>query len=233
MKRDSSRSSSWVVGCDFDGTAAANDVGNRLFETFAAPEWREVVDRWKKGDISSKECLERECAVTRVEKQDLDAFIDEQELRPGFYDFAEWCRKAGLPLFIVSDGMEYYIRRILKNNGLSRIPVYSNSVEIEDGTLVPGFPHHDKGCGRCGNCKCAQVDAYRADGARLVYIGDGYSDTCVAVKADLLYARADLARFCGREGIPFRGFVDFVDLSENLEDELKQYLSSENLLTFR
>ncbi|MGQ9854384.1 MAG: MtnX-like HAD-IB family phosphatase, partial [Candidatus Oleimicrobiaceae bacterium] len=64
------------VFTDFDGTVAANDVGNGLFARFAHPDWRKAVQAWKEGRISSRECLERECRLARVSREGLEAYAD-------------------------------------------------------------------------------------------------------------------------------------------------------------
>ncbi len=51
----------------------------------------------------------------------------------------------------------------------------------------------------------------------MVYVGDGISDRCVAGMADLVFARADLARFLTADGVAFVPFEDFVDVRERLE----------------
>jgi 2-hydroxy-3-keto-5-methylthiopentenyl-1-phosphate phosphatase len=54
-------------------------------------------------------------------------------------------------------------------------------------------------------------------GEPLVYIGDGVSDRCAARMADLVFARADLARDLAADGLPFVRFEDFVEVRERLE----------------
>ena len=48
-------------------------------------------------------------------------------------------------------------------------------------------------------------------------IGDGVSDRCVAQMADIVFARAHLARDLTADGVPFVPFEDFHQVREELE----------------
>ncbi|MFQ5676227.1 MAG: HAD-IB family phosphatase, partial [bacterium] len=105
---------------DFDGTAAINDVGNLLFRTFAGDRCFEIVQRWKDGKISSKDCLIEECKIARVTRTELKQFCDAQELDPNFVELVHYCRARNVEVEILSDGLDFYIDRILKKYNLDR-----------------------------------------------------------------------------------------------------------------
>src|SRR5574341_1276857 len=119
-----------LIFCDFDGTLAQNDVGDMLFKTFANwPECEKLVHQWLRGEISSRECLEREAATARLTGEQLDAFCGAQSITPGFHEFAESCRQQNWPLIVLSDGLDYYIQRVLLRHGLD-LPVFTNHLEF-------------------------------------------------------------------------------------------------------
>jgi 2-hydroxy-3-keto-5-methylthiopentenyl-1-phosphate phosphatase len=61
-----------------------------------------------------------------------------------------------------------------------------------------------------GGGRCTPHDLHqRHEGETVVYIGDGISDLCVAKTADLVFARAHLARDLAAAGVPFVPFEDF------------------------
>jgi 2-hydroxy-3-keto-5-methylthiopentenyl-1-phosphate phosphatase len=81
-----------LIFCDFDGTLAQNDVGDMLFQNFANwPECEKLVQQWLRGEISSRECMEREAATARLTGEQLDAFAARKRSRPAF----GICRIAG------------------------------------------------------------------------------------------------------------------------------------------
>lgn len=206
----------FVIACDFDGTIACDDVGNNLFKTFAGAAWSGPVLRWKAGEISSRECLTQECALAKADTEALDAFIESCTIEPSFISFYRSIQKAGWPFFVVSDGLSYYINRMLYRYALTNIPVYSNTLIVGENQFIPEFPGYNYTCGKCGNCKTNHLEQWRNKGDNLVYIGDGLSDRCAAENADIVFAKKDLAKYCTEKGIDFVSFSDFDDILEHL-----------------
>ena len=211
------------IFCDFDGTIAINDVGNELFNQFASPEWLTAVQEWKDGKISSKECLERECAVTTLSREDLKAFCDRNPIDPTFRQFAEYCREKRYPIEILSDGMDTYIDGILARESLDWIPVRSNKMVFVDSTHIrPEFPYWEHTCGVCGNCKGYHLRNARDGESILIYIGDGLSDRCGVKEADITFAKDELIDFCRENGynyIVYRNFRDVLIILKSFEKE--------------
>lgn len=206
------------VFTDFDGTVAANDVGDGLFARFAHPDWRTAVQAWKEGRISSRECLERECRLARVSREHLDAYADEQELDPYFLPFARFCEMHQIPLMVLSDGLDYYIQRILRRHGLGGLPFRSNRLVFgSDGVIIPEFPYYELGCKVCANCKGYHVRTLRRDDELVIYVGDGFSDRCGALEADVVLAKGDLCRYCQVQGLKHAQFVTFADVLAHVQ----------------
>jgi 2-hydroxy-3-keto-5-methylthiopentenyl-1-phosphate phosphatase len=201
-----------LVLVDFDGTITENDVGALLFNSFSGEKSKRVVSQWIKGKISSKECLKRECELIEITKKELKNFALSQKIDEHFCDFVDLCKRKMMELAILSDGLDYYIRLILKKYHLEDIPFYSNTVRFENKELVPGFPYHDKGCGNCGNCKKYHLQNLRKAGQKVVYIGDGLSDKCAIGEADYVFAKNDLKTFCQKKKMDYFEFKDFRDV---------------------
>jgi 2,3-diketo-5-methylthio-1-phosphopentane phosphatase len=202
-----------LVLVDFDGTIAQNDVGALLFKTFSKAESRKIVSLWLKGEINSRECLQKECELIRISKPDLRKFALSQKIDEKFPAFVDLCNREKITLAILSDGLDFYIELILKENGLGKLPFYSNLLKFEGRKLTPEFPYFDRGCGRCGNCKRFHLKNLRRPSQKVVYIGDGLSDKCAVTEADFVFAKDDLRRFCEKEDIkhyPFHNFGDII-----------------------
>lgn len=200
-----------MVLCDFDGTISRQDVGNRLFASFASSGWKDPVQDWIAGRISSRDCLKAECALARATHDEVARFVLSQSIDPHFKRFLHFCRRHHIPVIILSDGLDFYIDLILKKYGLEQLPRFANHLVFHGSRLVPSFPYFKQGCGSCGNCKGFHVRRYKHDGATAIYVGDGYSDKCAVKDADLVFAKGDLRRYClqhGIEHIPYRGFND-------------------------
>jgi len=206
------KSENKLVLVDFDGTITENDVGALLFNSFSRGKSKKIVSEWLQGKISSKECLQKECELIEITKEELKNFALSQKIDEHFPDFVDLCKGDKASIVILSDGLDYYIKLILRKYQLQDIPFYSNTVRFQDKRLVPEFPYYDKGCGNCGNCKKYHLRNLGRPKQKVIYIGDGLSDKCVVGEADFVFAKNDLKSFCKKEKIDYFEFKDFRDV---------------------
>ncbi len=210
-----------IIFSDFDGTISRRDVGNRLFHHFSDGKSEEIVARWKTGEIDSRECLQLEAELARdTTIEEFYEFVDGFDLDPGFGDLAALCRRHNLPLYIVSDGLDLYIRHLLRRHGLDGLPVFSNRAILDGGRLKITWPYADESCGQCGNCKGYHVRRLKKPHQTAVYIGDGKSDVCALPEADIIFAKSDLADHCRKENIDFFAFDDFSTVTDAIRTRL-------------
>lgn len=211
-----------AILCDFDGTVAQDDVGNLLFGTFAENgHSAEVVRLWKAGKISSRECLEREAALARVDEGRLERFVAKRRLDPYFKDFHDFATRRGMKVAIMSDGLDFYIERMLIRNGLGHIEFFSNRLTIDGERLSVDFPHYDKlDCTDCGCCKTSHLLRFKEQGYYVVYVGDGLSDRCPCESADMVFAKGDLRRHCDRNDIDYVVFENFRDVEREVLERI-------------
>jgi 2,3-diketo-5-methylthio-1-phosphopentane phosphatase len=207
-----------AILCDFDGTVARDDVGSLLFQTFAdAKKSRSVVEEWKEGLISSKECLEREAELAEASRDALDHFICRRKLDPYFKDFVDFAKRRGMEIVIVSDGLDYYIEKMLIRTGLADLDFFANNLHVNEHSLHVKFPYYDMlDCRSCGNCKTYHMEKYKADGYYVVYIGNGLSDRCPSEYADYVFAKGELLNYCRENGVESTAFRNFRDVEREL-----------------
>lgn len=205
---------------DFDGTITKRDVGEAMFLEFGdAAEANIIVKDWIGGKINAAQSWELLCAtVKNFDKDRFNLFLNEIEIEPTFFEFVDYCKTKGFEIRILSDGLDYYISRILEKNSLSHIEVYSNKLYVDgDNRLIPLFPTTDEECRRCANCKRNHVLNFSSDDDYSVYIGDGYSDTCPAQFCDFIFAKHSLLKYCETNRITFFPYKNFNDVKERLE----------------
>jgi 2-hydroxy-3-keto-5-methylthiopentenyl-1-phosphate phosphatase len=212
------------VFCDFDGTVARNDVGNLVFTNFGdASKWWEKVADWQEGRLEGRQLWLLQAQYTRMTEAELDEFVATQEIDPTFPGFVVFCRQHKIPLCILSDGMDTYIKRILERNGLGDLPLRCNRMDISaEGDLAITFPYYEQGCGVCANCKGMHVENESQPDETTVYVGDGYSDTCALAVADITFAKKDLLEYCREKNVRCVPFQDFIDVQRELERLLSQ-----------
>jgi len=210
---------------DFDGTVTLNDIWMEIGDYFIKnkEKWAEIIKQFENQEIGARECFSRECSLL----EDLDVvkfneIIDKQELDPKFIDFYEFCLRNNIPLIILSEGMDYYIERILKNYNLE-IEFYSNRIRFSEDkkSIELEFPHSDSDCIKCGTSKRNILMNKTGDDEISVFIGDGFSDACVVNYADIVFAKKALASYCWKNNITYFEFRDFGDIIKKLEKILQ------------
>jgi 2-hydroxy-3-keto-5-methylthiopentenyl-1-phosphate phosphatase len=205
-----------AVLTDFDGTITRTDVAEALLEEFAPPTWWEIEEQHRARTIGTRETLARQFALLRVKQADLIRFVDTHvDLDESFRDFATFCSGRGIPLEIVSEGLDFYVRHLLQKWGLA-VPVRTNRATFEEGRVRIEYPWADATCTLCGTCKLLRLFELRTQGHRVAYVGDGHSDLCPAIEADVLFAKGELARLCDEEDITYVSFDRFADVQRNL-----------------
>ncbi len=207
------------IFCDFDGTIAVKDVGNELFTRYGDRQyWWRLVKLWHQGEIDGRQLWQRQCERSRLTPQELDAFVQTQELDPWFLRFYQLCRRRALPLYVVSDGMDAYIRRILERHHITEVQLRCNHLQVgQDGRLSVGFPYYEQSCGRCANCKGSHIRRERRPGETTLYVGDGLSDLCAVGAADILLAKKQLRTYCEEKGVDYIAYDNFADVQAVVE----------------
>lgn len=205
-------STAWAVQCDFDGTICLTDVADSLLQRFGRPGWEALEEDWEAGRIGSRACMQGQVALLDMSQDELDAHLDRLSIDPGFPAFVAAAERLGVPLQVVSDGLDYAIHRILAVHGLDHLPVLANRLlRTGERSWALECPHGSDACVRAsGNCKCARLADVKPVRARQVlFVGDGSSDFCVSGRADHVLAKARLIDHCRERGYPHTPFVQF------------------------
>lgn len=213
---------------DFDGTITKQDVGEAIFRKFGnAADTERIVADLLNGEITARKCWELLFAtVTKIEKTDLNIFLNQMEVDPTFHQFHDYCLLNKIEIFVLSDGFDYYINRILNREKFDYVKIFANSLIItEENELIPSFPYFDIECQTSANCKRNHILNNSSDDDFTVYIGDGNSDKNSTQFCDFIFAKDDLLKYCEKERISYFPFSDFNDVITRLESfKLKKRL---------
>jgi len=206
---------------DFDGTITRNDVGEEIFRKFLdSDNVNRIVDDLVTNKISSRECWESLCESALIKnKNEFDKFILSQEIEPTLHRFAEYCEANGFDLFVLSDGFDYYIEKILKRENLDHLKVFSNKLILNDeGKMIPSFPYYNADCRSSANCKRNHIIENSGEDDYTVFIGDGNSDIDAIQYIDFIFAKDDLLKFCEMQRITYFPFKNFDDVVVRLNE---------------
>lgn len=218
-----------VILTDFDGTITTRDVLDEILERFADKKWLELEKKWLAGEIGSKECLLQQAALVSVTSDQLEELLNSIKIDPDFPAFLQYCFTQEIPIRIVSDNFQWFIRHILRNSLpnfshiLDRIPIYCNEVKLTGAGLEYTFPYSGGECTHgCATCKAGVVKKVRAaEKDEIIFIGDGMSDLYGAREADVVFGKGVLLDYCRKESLNVMPFDRFSVIQKWIEDKRK------------
>ncbi len=201
-----------AVFTDYDGTITDLDTFDVLVRREAGPgPWHDIERRMASGELTLRDALVEEASYVRATLDEADARIArEVAFDRTFVDFSAHCEAAGIPVTIVSSGIEPLIRRMLARHGLAHLHVIANDIDVRnDGWLI-----RFRDDGPNGTDKAAVVAAAKARGATTIFVGDGRSDFDAAVAADVRFAKRGraLERHLAREALAYTPFDRFAEI---------------------
>jgi 2-hydroxy-3-keto-5-methylthiopentenyl-1-phosphate phosphatase len=206
-----------LVQCDFDGTITEEDVSFMILDAFAGGDWRQFFRDYQEGRITVGEFNNRAFSMVKADRESLLRVArGGAKVRPGFQGLIDCCRKKGYRFVIVSNGLDIYIKEILNGMGITGIEIFAARTEFGPGGIKVRYIGPD-GSYLDNNVKAAYVDSFIKDGYRLVYIGDGRSDTLPAGKSHHVFATGNLVEHCRKANIACTPFSDFTEVVEVLE----------------
>jgi 2-hydroxy-3-keto-5-methylthiopentenyl-1-phosphate phosphatase len=207
-----------VVLCDFDGTTTDVDTAEFVLRTFAQGDWRATEVLFEKGEITLEECLRKQFSLVRVSREQILSALDGvATLRPGFEEFARYCKDHGIPLVIVSAGLDFVIKHFLEVKNLKNLAtVYVSKSRISADGIEFKFPRRYYRASV--DFKHDLVRHYKSQGLRVIFIGDGNADFAAAKEASLAFAikGSRLEALCEKEKIPFIGISSFKEVLESI-----------------
>jgi len=198
------------VVLDWDGTVTEVDGLHLVLLEFGDEAVYEEHEARLGRELTLHEVIAGEFRTVHASLPEVAAWMREHaRVRKGFAEFAREHR----PL-VVSSGFHELIEPVLDREGV-KLDVRANRLDpAPDGWRV--LFRNDEPCPVCGE-PCKRRDVAGLDG--FVYVGDGFSDRCIARAAARVFARDGLTRYLAREGVPFEPFTDFVELGRALARE--------------
>lgn len=206
-----------LVQCDFDGTITEKDVSFILLDAFADGDWRQLDRDYREGRISVGRFNADVFAMVKANRDTLlEVAKDKAKIRPGFPEVVACCRRKGFRLVIVSNGLDFYIDEIFKDMGVAGIEVHAAETRFHTDGLRVQYIGPD-GNPLDEDVKGAYVNSFLREGYRLIYAGDGISDTSPARRCHHIFATGDLLAHCKRTRLGCIPFTDFNEITRVLE----------------
>jgi len=206
-----------LIQSDFDGTITEEDMGFLLLDSFAGEDWRQLLTEYKEGRMSVGRFNTSAFAMVKADKQTLLNFVSSKaRVRAGFHELLAYCRRQDFGFVIVSNGLVFYIEAILRQIGIDNIDILAATADFTGNGVDTKY------IGPEGNLlqdgfKEAYVKLFLNRGYRLVYIGNGTSDTLPARQAHHIFATGELLTYCQQTNLDCTPFTDLNDVVSGLE----------------
>ena len=207
-----------LVQSDFDGTITEEDASFFLLDAFAQGDWRRLFQQYKEHRISVGEFNTRAFAMVKADKHRLlESLQGNVKVRAGFRELVNYCLEEGLRFVIVSNGLDFYIRAVLKDLGLGDLEVHAAEASFHPAGMKVRYVGPD---GKRVNdgFKEAYMESFLRLGYRVIYIGNGDSDVAPAKHAHRAFATGDLLAYSKENNLKCKPFKDFREVVEDLEE---------------
>ena len=206
-----------LIQCDFDGTITRDDVSFLMLDAFADGDWRQPLAEYREGKISVGDFNKKAFAMVKADRQTLLDFVKGKvEIRAGFGELLSYCHSRGFQFVIVSNGLDFYIKALLKDIGVENIEVFAAQTRFSPESVKvkyigpEGNQLHD-------NFKETYTRLFLRRGYRVVYVGNGISDLSPASQSHYIFATGELLDFCRQMNLNCTPFADFSDVVKGLE----------------
>ena len=190
-----------IVQCDFDGTITEEDQSFLLLDSFANGDWRQLLKDYRGGKISVNYFNTNAFAMVREDTETLIDFVRRRvKIRDGFGELLAYCHRNGFRFTIVSNGLDFYIRAILREMRAENIEVFVAQARFTSNGIEAKYIGPD-GAQLDSDFKEAYVNSFRRMGHRIIYVGDGLSDIRLAKQAYHIFARGELLAYCNEANL--------------------------------
>jgi 2-hydroxy-3-keto-5-methylthiopentenyl-1-phosphate phosphatase len=174
-----------VLLSDFDGTVINIDTGAYVLTEFANGDWEHLENQFRRGEISFEECLRDQFGMITQSKDEILEKVERVvSIRAYFGEVVKYCQDKGIEFKLVSGGLDFCIKHILKRNKLNVNTICPKTTFTPDGLKLE-FPEVSDGTSF--SFKDDTVRSYRRKNYSVLYVGDGYADYYALKEANLRF----------------------------------------------
>ena len=206
-----------LIQSDFDGTITEEDASFFLLDKFAQGDWRGLFQQYREHKISVGEFNTRAFAMVKEDKHTLlQALEGNVKVRAGFHELVNHCREEGFSFVIVSNGLDFYIRAVLEESGLTEIEAHAAQASFHPAGMKVRYVGPNGKTVEDG-FKDAYIESFLGLGFRVIYMGNGDSDIAPAKQAHRVFATGDLLAYSRENNLNCKPFTDFREVVRDLE----------------
>ena len=205
-----------IVFLDFDGTITSEEtlvgVMNRLVSKEDFEKQYAAAMKEKMTISQMLKTFFREIPSSRI--SDVMDYIESVSIRPGFQEFLDYMNELKIPVVVISGGLKQMVYSKLEKYRAQILDIYCVDVDLSGPymNLVSKFDD--------GNELLKKTDVMGFyDFQKSISIGDSHTDMKIAIAADQVFARDELADFMRDLGKPYEKWEDFYDIVKSMKEE--------------
>ncbi len=208
-----------IIFSDFDATITEKDLTDEIFKLFG--NYEHYLSQLKEKKITIFEYWQEFCKALPLDffGEPINQFIAKQGIDYYFSDFLSFCYENNFPFTIITDNFAEIVNPFLKYFNLNNLSLFSNKIIFQENKYIPVFPFANENCEECISAVCKRniILSQLPEDAIVVYIGDGFSDSCAANYCDIVFAKDYLASYCSVNRIPHFSYKSFFEVKRILE----------------
>lgn len=202
-----------IIFCDFDGTITADDTIEAFMQLFIERDIREIGYEMARQGYTVKRAISTMMSQIPVERyKEQTGFFDQLAVRDGFGQFLDHCHSVGVPVVIVSGGIEQMVERTIAPWREEVLAVYSAKVDLS-GTHARIYSHYESETEMVSKPSIMKEFSYE----KAICIGDSYTDLEMAALSDVVFARDRLAEYLDTSEVAYYPYDDFHDIIKQLK----------------
>ncbi|MFA5628967.1 MAG: MtnX-like HAD-IB family phosphatase [Dehalococcoidales bacterium] len=206
-----------LIQCDFDGTLTEEDISFLILDTFAEGDWRALLEQYKSGQISVGKFNTLAFRMVKQTEKTLVNFVSEKaKLRPNFKELLDYCNSRNFRFTIISNGMTFYIKTLLKNIGIEDFEIYAAQATFNNNGIEARYIGPDGNEVQDG-FKTTYANKFLGEGWRVISIGNGASDVPAAKLAHHTFATEPMLSLCRESGMDCFPFETLDDIIKGLK----------------
>ena len=208
-----------LIACDFDGTITERDTLHLIVARYGERGlWDAIEPRLRAGELTLEQAMQEGSARCARPRSRCGTWCcATQGCAPASPSSSRGRAGAATAWWCCRPASARSSTRCWSAGGLGHLEIASHDAEFHPEGCRLVWADRGERCAICGRpCKRHDLRSRHA-GETLVLVGDGVSDRCVARMADVVFARAHLARDLTEDGVPFTPFEDFHEVRERLD----------------
>jgi len=202
-----------IVFCDFDGTITAEETFVAMLKEFTPELAARLMPEMYALRLTLREGVRQMLESIPAEQYPaILAFARTKALRAGFADFLDLLEAQGVPLVVISGGLQGMVETVLEPYRHRIHAIHAVEVGTEGKYLSVRSPAE-------GETelvdKVAILERYGADEA--IAVGDSVTDLNMALHAPVVFARDRLAQYLSDRQKPYFPWETFHDIRDTLQ----------------